>query len=203
VLILLQVLAAGCAHQEARSADPAETAGSQVISIDHFDGALLAAQIFRETNRVRAENGVAPLARVGRLDSAADEQADHMALMLRSEHANPIPGEHTAVERVERAGFSAARVGENALMEPLRGSAESPDRDGTYERFAALLVRDWMSSPGHRANILDSSFTRSGCAARIAHALPADQRAFAVQVFCQPDTGEPSMWRATGEQLHP
>jgi uncharacterized protein YkwD len=35
----------------------------------------------------------------------------------------------------------------------------------TGQQSSAQVIRDWMNSPGHRANILNSSYTRIGVAA--------------------------------------
>jgi len=159
---------------------------AQAISLTNFDSALLATAIFEETNRSRAANQLPPLVRLPELDSAADEQATHMALILRAEHGNPIPGEHTVVERVARTGLEASRVAENALMMAARRPVGAPERDYTYAALATSMVQRWMDSPGHRANLLDRRFTRVGCGARIAHGVPGDDRVFAAQVFFLP-----------------
>lgn len=132
---------------------------------------------------MREANGAAALVRSPQLDAAADEQAMHMALVLRGEHTNPISNEHTVVERVARTGFNAELVAENVIMEPARRPVGSPERDYTYSALAAFLVEAWMNSPGHRANLLNPQFTDIGCAARFAHGTPGDERVFAAQVF--------------------
>jgi uncharacterized protein YkwD len=187
---LLAVLLAGCAH----APPPASTAAlDQAVSLENPDRALLATAIFGETNRVRMENHAAPLQLSPELDSAADTQAVHMALMLRSEHSNPIPGEHTAAQRVSSTGFKASRVAENAIMLPARSPAGSPQGAYTYSGLAAALVQNWMNSPGHRANLLSHEVTRLGCAARIAKDALGDPMVFATQVFALPTSfaGEP------------
>jgi uncharacterized protein YkwD len=188
--LLLAVFLAGCVHTPPPS--PPATL-EQVVSLETPDRALLATAIFRETNRIRMENQVAPLRTSSELDSAADVQAVHMALMLRSEHSNPIPGEHTAAERVSSTGFVAARVAENAIVMPARSPAGSPQVAYTYSGLAAALVRNWMLSPGHRANLLSHEVTRLGCAARFAKDALGDPMVFATQVFALPASfaGEP------------
>jgi len=191
----LAALLAGCAH-----APPAAVAGGggdaalgQVVSPDNPDRALLATAIFMETNRARLANRVPPLGRLPELDSAADEQALHMALSLHTEHSNPMPGEQTPADRVARAGFRAKRVAENAIMWPAHPPGE-PDRAAyTYSALAAAIVQGWMDSPGHRANLLNPAFTYLGCAARFARTGLGYPRVFATQVFALPsgaDTGQ-------------
>jgi len=55
-----------------------------------------------------------------------------------------------AAERVEAAGLAYSRVGENVAMNQ---NAANP---------AEEVVRGWMNSPEHRANILDPQFTHVG-----------------------------------------
>ncbi len=184
---LLVALVAGCAHSGQSASERQAGPASRVVSLENFDGALLASAILEETNRVREANGVAALSHSTQLDAAADEQAMHMALVLRGEHANPIASEHTVVERVENTGFRAELVAENLIMEPARRPVGSPERDYTYSALAAFLVEGWMNSPGHRANLLDPRFTDLGCAARFAHGTPGDERVFAAQVFGLPE----------------
>jgi uncharacterized protein YkwD len=179
---LLAALLAGCVHAPAQQ-DPAF---SRTVSLDYPDRALLAAAIFSETNRVRASNGVPPLERLPELQSAADEQAMHMALTLRAEHSNPIPGEQTVADRIGSAGFKAAHVAENAIMWPARPPAGSGDGPYTYSGLAAALLQSWMDSPGHRLNLLDPENTYFGCSARFARDGLGNTMVFAVQVFALP-----------------
>jgi uncharacterized protein YkwD len=181
--LLLAVFLAGCVPAPP-PASPASLA--QAVSLENPDRSLLATAIFRETNRVRMENQAPALQASSELESAADVQAVHMTLMLRSEHSNPIPGEHTAAQRVSSTGFRAARVCENAIMLPARAPAGSQQGAYTYSGLAAALVQSWMNSPGHRANLLSLGVTRLGCAARFAKDALGDPMVFATQVFALP-----------------
>jgi len=179
-------LATGCAQVTPRAAAGAADPALQLISLADFDHARLARAIFDETNRVRAAQGVSPLAPSPALDGAADEQASYMALMLSMQHANPIPGERNVAERVAHAGLDASRVGENLIMMPAQRPAGSAQPNYSYAAFASFLVDKWMNSPAHRAAMLDPGFTHLGCAARLAHGVrPGDNRVFATQVFLQ------------------
>ena len=48
------------------------------------------------------------------------------------------------------------------------------------EELASLVVDGWMDSPGHRDNILDSSYDREG----IGIAISADEQVYVTQNFC-------------------
>ena len=184
-IALLAVVLAGCSHVS----PPPTTAASpdQVLSPEDFDHALLAAAILEESNRVRTANGVPALAHVPALDAAADEQAVYLTLAMRTEHDNPMPGEHTAAERAARAGVRGKAVAENAVMMRTQRPAGVPGRGDTYASYAAFLLRGWMNSPGHRANLLNPDFKLTGCAARLGHGiLTGDLRVYATQVFVTP-----------------
>jgi uncharacterized protein YkwD len=184
---LAAALLAGCAHAPQPAAR--SSAFDQVVSLDHPDTLLLASAIFEETNHARSENGVPHLRRSGQLDSAADEQALHMATRLHLEHSNPLPGEGTAAERVTRTGFPAAHVAENAAMLPARQAAAYGAVLPTYSQLAAALVESWMNSPGHRINLLDPGSTYLGCAARFSRNGLGETMVFAIQEFALPSTG--------------
>ncbi|HEY5079372.1 MAG TPA: CAP domain-containing protein [Opitutaceae bacterium] len=187
VAALAAALLASCAHAPS---PPGEYAAfDRAVSLDDPDTATLATAIFAETNRVRAENGVSPLRRVGQLDTASDEQALHMALTLHLEHSNPLPGEETAAARVTRTGFQAAHVAENAVMWPARPPVSSGRGAYTYAQLAAALVESWMNSPGHRLNLLDPGSTCVGCAARFARNGLGETMVFATQEFALPAPG--------------
>ncbi len=156
----------------------------QLMAPENFDHALLAGAIFEESNRVRVLHGVPALGREPALDAAADEQAAYLVLAMKAQHSNPFPGAHTVRERVERAGLQGGVVAENALWMPALLPVGSPRRNCTYSEFAASLVAGWMNSPGHRANLLNPVFKKTGCASRFGHAvLDVDQRVYATQVF--------------------
>jgi uncharacterized protein YkwD len=87
--------------------------------------------------------------------------------------------------RLSLAGISAGYRGENIALsfgiEYISGkSVYTPDQNGgyfsytykgmpienhTYLGFASVLLEQWMDSPGHRRNILDSHFTYLGAGA--------------------------------------
>lgn len=176
----------GCAHPSPPAASLGPGALARLVAPADFDHALLATAIFEETNRVRIEYRLPPFGHFPELDRAADVQATDMAMLLRAEHGNPVRGEHTVAERVATAGLPYGRMGENVSMVPARPPPGAPDRAYTYASLAASLVQGWMDSPGHRANLIGRDFTHLGCAARMAHGVPGDDRVFAVQDFFLP-----------------
>jgi uncharacterized protein YkwD len=191
-IAIAAVAIAGCTHAPPAgpaSPGPRDPAADKVMSVEDFDHALLSRTIFWETNRVRVDLGLPPLAPMAALDASADDQATYSALSLVAGHENPIPGEHDAGERVLRHGLQPARVAENVIMMPAHRPQGEERRDYTYSEYASFLLQGWMNSAGHRANILDRRFTCLGCAARPGRGFGSrDQRIFAVQVFFLPDT---------------
>jgi uncharacterized protein YkwD len=178
---------AGCSHPGPVAplrAEPRKPAFDTVMKLETFDHDLLSQAIFRETNKARIANAVRPLIGLTELDHAADMQANYLALTLTVGHYSMFPHEHRIVDRVDLAGLDPACVAENAIMLPASRGPDEVRTDYTYAEFAAQIVDGWMNSPGHRANLLDPTYTHLGCAARPAHGFrEGDKRVFATEVF--------------------
>jgi uncharacterized protein YkwD len=194
---LVSLAGTACTHEAAPPGAVAAVADT-MISADHFDGDLLAADIIAETNRARRAHGAGALTQNQSLDSAADEQVSSMALAGEAGHDNPFPGEHDVAERVATQGIEGGHVGENVIMMQLLRAPDGALLPCTYAEFAGRLVDAWMNSPGHRANMLNPGFTHIGCAARLAHgAIAANLRVYSCQVFylARPGQGAiPGIW---------
>jgi uncharacterized protein YkwD len=118
------------------SATPESRAATAGISAS--ERALLA-----EVNRVRTAHGLGMLRSDGRLIRAARA---HTQSMLRGQtfaHGD-------TVARLRRFGVRSGRVGENLAW-----------GTGTYAS-AQAIVRMWLKSPGHRANLLHRGFRKIG-----------------------------------------
>jgi len=101
-----------------------------------------------ETNRHRKEAGLPELEENTLLNIAAQKKVDDMFARQYFEHDSPT-GEG-AGDLVNGAGYEFIVVGENLAL-------------GNY-KSDAVLVQAWMDSPGHRENILKSSYTEIGIA---------------------------------------
>lgn len=103
-------------------------------------------------NRERARHGLKPLRSNGRLRTAALRHSGHMARAKFFEHTTPAGTSMTA--RVRRAGYLKGSrswaLGENIAWGT--GALATPRQ----------IVRAWMRSPGHRANILTGRFREIG-----------------------------------------
>lgn len=105
-------------------------------------------EVLKWTNYYRAQNGVAPLTRNAKLDSAAMVKTNDMFARQYFEHRSPSGKD--GADLITETGYDYLLVGENL--------AEGDFSD------AKDLVDAWMASPGHRANILKSDFKEIGIA---------------------------------------
>lgn len=105
-------------------------------------------RLFALANQARAEHGLAPLARNGAMNGVARSWSTHLASAGRALAHNPgytnqIPSGWTA------AGENVAWIGASADPGIVAGRIHG----------------EWMASPGHRKNLLDSRFTAIGIGA--------------------------------------
>ncbi|MEV6959957.1 CAP domain-containing protein [Streptomyces sp. NPDC051207] len=97
------------------------------------------------TNRERAAAGLPPLAVDPLLTTAA--QAHSADMVARDFYSHTSPDGRRPGDRAAAAGSPRRSVGENIAC---------------GQRSPAEVVRGWMNSPGHRANILGPGFTHIG-----------------------------------------
>ncbi len=95
-------------------------------------------------NQARSENGLAPLQSDPQLQQVALAHSQEMLELGYFAHTSPLHGSPT--DRMDAAGVDYSVAGENIAYAPTVDVAE----------------RGLMRSPGHRANILSSDFTRIG-----------------------------------------
>ncbi|WP_149550271.1 CAP domain-containing protein [Streptomyces marokkonensis] len=97
------------------------------------------------TNRERAGAGLPQLSRDPLLTAAAQAHSADMA--ARDFYSHTAPDGSGPGDRAAAAGSVRRTIGENIAC---------------GQRSAAEVVRGWMNSPGHRANILKADFTHLG-----------------------------------------
>jgi uncharacterized protein YkwD len=104
-----------------------------------------AAAVVRDVNALRARNGLRPLRRNKRLQSAAQNMASQMAATRYFAHITRDG--RTLADRVVATGYTAGRTNWRLAENIAWGSRElaSP----------LAIVTSWMSSPEHRRNMLD------------------------------------------------
>ena len=121
-------------------------------------------ELIARTNNERRTAGVPALTRNVNLVHAAQIQADQMAARNQLDHDLPGAQYPTLGSRLA------------AVQYPMRAAAENI---GEGFRSAAEAMGGWMSSAGHRANILSVSYTEMGAAV----ARSGSGRWYWVQVF--------------------
>jgi uncharacterized protein YkwD len=111
-------------------------------------------KIFRLTNEVRRKHGVSSLTWE---TSLRDVARAHSVDMLRGNYFSHMsPDGRSPHDRI-RSGypFDLSSTGENIWM----GTGHDP---GDTTRLARIMVNNWMSSAGHRQNLLNPEFTDIG-----------------------------------------
>jgi uncharacterized protein YkwD len=129
--------------------DAASAGGDRLIA-----AAKLESQVAARVNLVRRWHGLAPLRLSSGLAASARGHSRDMGARGYFEHESAGGGAFW--QRIERTyasrGFSRWEVGENIAWSAPRANA-------------AAVVRQWMSSPPHRANLLSATWRDFGLGA--------------------------------------
>ena len=107
------------------------------------------ARIFNLINAERKRQGLPTLEYSRQLDAMAKIQARNMARFHKMAHVLPESGLPTLTDRARHVGYPFGRLAENVAH-------DYPD--------AQTVVQGWMTSRGHRANILNSDVAETGIA---------------------------------------
>ena len=118
--------------------------GSSSVSAG-IQSSSAASEVVRLTNSARSQNGYAALVEDGALSDAAAVRAREIAHSFS--HTRPSGASFSSA--LSESGVSYLRAGENIA---------------SGQKSASEVVNAWMNSPGHRANILNSSYSRIGSA---------------------------------------
>ena len=102
-------------------------------------------EVVDRTNAERARHGLPPLGVDARLAAAAHAHSADM--VRRAFFAHESPDGRQVWDRAVAAGYAYRKVAENIAA---------------GQRSAEEVVRGWMESPGHRANILDGDLAQIG-----------------------------------------
>ncbi len=137
---------------------------------------LSADGIISRTNYYRMQKNLSPLVTNDRLTRAAQKKVDDMFAQQYFEHESPQGIESDDLAR--SAGYVFIVVGENLAL-------------GEYESDFEV-VEGWMDSPGHRENILSSSYTEIGVAVKQG-VFEGDLVWLAVQEFGRPAADCPTV----------
>ena len=119
--------------------------------------------IFNLVNKERREKGLQPVVQNDVLTEVARRKSQHMANLGYFSHT--APDGTTTQDWLTGKGYSLNAWGENIADFQANATAEE-------------IMRGWMNSPGHRANILANNFSLLGVGV-----YQGNGRTFATQVF--------------------
>ena len=119
----------------------------QILNIPQISDKVLSYEneVIRLVNEIRAENGLKPLTANWELSRIARYKSEDMSDNKYFSHTSPTYG--TPFQMIKAFGLSYRSAGENIAY-----------GYGT----PAAVVNGWMNSSGHRANILNASYTQIG-----------------------------------------
>jgi uncharacterized protein YkwD len=107
--------------------------------------------VLAEVNRARQSNGVSALREDAALTRAAREHSEELAARRTLDHNSTNPARHTMTMRIDEAGGSWSRAAENLA-----------NMSGAASAVPSQTVRMWLSSEGHRRNMLERAYTHTG-----------------------------------------
>ncbi len=125
-------------------------------------------QVISDTNKVRADAGLAPVSANSALDLAASEKLNDM--LANSYFAHVSPQGITPWSWFTKAGYKYSYAGENLAL-------GFSDPNST--------VQAWMNSPSHRENLLNKNYTEIGVASAPAN-IDGINGILVVQMFGRP-----------------
>lgn len=119
----------------------------QVLQIPQLDSTVTSyeAEVIRLVNQIRQENGLKPLTTNWELSRVARYKSQDMVDNKYFSHTSPTYG--SPFQMIKTFGLSYRSAGENIAMGYATPQA---------------VVNGWMNSSGHRANILNASYTQIG-----------------------------------------
>lgn len=128
-------------------ANPALIYPGDVLNIPTIDSTVLdyEAQVVRLVNAERTARGLSPLTVDWQLARVARYKSQDMRENHYFSHTSPVYG--SPFQMIKSFGISYRSAGEN-----IAKGYKTPES----------VVNGWMNSPGHRANILNASFTKIG-----------------------------------------
>jgi uncharacterized protein YkwD len=159
VLVCIGMLACS---EASSPAGPSDTGAAPIAGASE-----MALAIVDLTNAERARQGLAALAAESRLMRAAQLHADQMVRVGRLDHVLSEATYPRPEDRLAAAGYTWRAYAENIAFN---------------QRGASDVMSAWMQSPGHRANILNGTFTQRG----VGYARDGSGRPYYVQVFGRP-----------------
>lgn len=154
------------------------------VASDWMVSTILPAVIVQDTNTERSSGALSSLVRNNALDQAAQMKANDMA--KNGYFAHTSPKGVTPWYWFAQAGYNYVHAGENLAV---------------YFTDSGEVVKAWMNSPTHRANIMDGKFSEIGIGVAEGE-YEGFPTVFVVQLFGTP-AATPTNPRVAGVQVAP
>ncbi len=137
----------GPGHLEPHSFRCGRSQPGQVLTIPQTDSSVRSfeQEVIRLVNEQRVQNGLNPLTENWELSRVARYKSQDMVDNRYFSHTSPTYG--SPFQMIRNFGISFRSVGENIAY---------------GQRTPQAVVTAWKNSSGHRANILNSSYTQIG-----------------------------------------
>jgi uncharacterized protein YkwD len=148
---------------------PKVTVSPTVSSTRPTSASNSTSRVLYYTNQERTAKSLSPLVANYRLDQIAALRADDLFNYQYFEHTSPDG--QSASDLARKLSYDYLVIGENLALGVFGGQAD--------------IVKAWMDSPGHRANILNADFTELGVAVKQG-TFNGQPVTIAVQIFAQP-----------------
>jgi len=187
ILIIGLVLSVACAAIEPPSQLTTTKPTINVLELEEEIHSLVNTErINNGIPRLEYDTNLADIARTHSEDMAVRDYFSHNTLFIGGSSQGPT-------ERAEIAGYDCYKdfgsyytygIGENIYQNWLYSSITHYGEAATYnwrtqDEIAISTVVGWMNSPGHRQNILDSSYSKEG----IGVAISTDNKVLITQDF--------------------
>jgi uncharacterized protein YkwD len=117
--------------------------------------------VFEMTNQARRAKGLPPFIQDAELTQVARAFSDDMLVRRFFDHTTP-DGVSFDERLADRYRHQVRLMGENIWYASGYNIAK-------IQKVAKEIVDDWLSSPGHRENILDPRFTHLGVGVSVSH----------------------------------
>jgi len=146
-----------------------------------FNLTLLEAAVFHETNRQRTLNHLPIFKYSAAMNVMARQHSQEMSDLQYFEHESPTPGYRSLGDRLRNVGLINVTAGENiavlAYLDVPAGHSYLIDASGnptideitrkpvkpfTYAGLATEVLVQWMNSPHHHENIVNTDFRYLG-----------------------------------------
>ena len=172
----LSVLLAALLHLPLAWGQVRTTSGALSRSSGILHPKELERRVFQLTNEARRKNGLPSLDSDN--DLAVKARAKSADMLTNNYFSHTNPEGKTLKDRMQEekpASYrTISRIGENIYM------GARFDYSVDVKTQARMIVDGWMTSPGHRKNILDPSYTHMGVGVAA-----KDKMCYATQIFAQ------------------